>query len=81
VLQEERGGRGDEDGRAITGPPPPPREATWRPTRGVAMGPVEVPEERRVHNELSGDPAAFLRAIPFPVSQVLEPPTPVAHPQ
>jgi len=45
------------------------------------MGPVEVPEERRVHHELPGDPAAFLAAILLPVSQVLEPPTPAAHPQ
>ena len=57
---------------------PPSRNAPWRSSL-VWKPPVKIPEQGRIQDKTTRNPGSVLRAIAFPIHQVLETPAPPAH--
>ena len=58
---------------------PPLKGASWRPSWGIRVVPVEVLDQRGGKNKETGDPRAFLWPITFPVNQELQTTPPPAR--
>ena len=61
--------------------PPLPTGNPWRLSESRGVGPVKVLQEGWVSKVGMGDPRPVLRPIPYPVHQVVEPPTAAAASQ